>query len=185
MTTTPATSVTPTEAPFDCPGNYVAPTPTTLRCAKCNRPLAVKDAVHTPTGYVCPYFVKSRVATFYNAGPQHYIIAVVIAFVLGIPIGWGFSLIGNVGLFAIILTLFLGPAAGGLVAEAIRRVNGKNRGQYVWLASAIAFVVGTAFFAIFPALFRLLAGSPSFLFALIPVVGVGLAVSALIARMRI
>src|SRR6266545_2828027 len=57
---------------FDCP--YQASGPTTLRCAKCNRPLMAKDARRTPTGYVCPYYIKARVATFYNASPEHYVI---------------------------------------------------------------------------------------------------------------
>jgi hypothetical protein len=185
MTTTPAaTTSASTEVAFDCPGNYVSPAPTALRCSKCNRPLAVKDAKRTPTGYVCPYFVKARVATFYNAGPQHYLIAVGIAFVLGILIGFGLSLVGRIGFFSLILTLFIGPAAGGLVAEAIRRVNGKNRGQYIWLVASIAMVVGSAFFTILPPLSLLLRGSSGFLFALIPTLGIGLAVSALIARMR-
>ncbi len=182
-TTTNATG-NATSTAFDCPGNYIAPTPTTLRCSKCNRLLAVKDAKRTPTGYVCPYFVKARVATFYNAGPQHYAIATGIAFVLGILIGFALNLVAGIGFFSIILTVFVGPAAGGLVAEAIRRVNGKNRGQYIWLAAAIAMVIGSAYFTILPPLVRLLAGSPGFLFALIPTLGIGLAVSTLIARMR-
>jgi len=112
-------------------------------------------------------------------------VAVLIAFVLGLGIGFVLQLIGHVGFFAIILTLFVAPAAGGIVAEAIRRVNGKNRGQYVWLAAAIALAIGSAPFTILPPLVGLLAGSPSFLFALIPVVGLALTISTLVARLRI
>lgn len=182
MTATPA--VPATEATFDCPGNYQSPTPSTLRCSKCDRPLAVKDAQRTPTGYVCPYYVKARVATFYTAGPQQYIVAVLIAFVLGIGIGFVLRLVGSIGLFSIILTLIIAPAAGGLVAEAIRRANGKNRGQYIWLAAAIAMAAGAAYFTILPVLFSLLAGSPNFIFALIPIVGLVIAVTTMVARLR-
>jgi hypothetical protein len=147
--------------------------------------LGVKDARRTPTGYVCPYYVKSRVATFYTAGPQQYILAVLIAFALGIVLGIVLQFVGRIGFFAIILTIFIGPAAGGLVAEAVRRAVGKNRGQYIWLASAIALVAGSAFFTILPPLFLLLAGSPGFLFALIPAAGLVLAVGTLVARLRI
>jgi hypothetical protein len=182
------TSNTPAaEVPFDCPGSYVASVPSALRCSKCNRVLAVKDAVRTPTGHVCPYYVKSRVATFYNAKPEHYIVAGVIALVLGIGVGLALQLVGSIGFFAIILTIFIGPAAGGLVAEAVRRVlkaMGNARGQYIWLTAAIAMVVGAAFFTILPALFLVLRGSPSFLFALIPVAGLVMAVATLVARMR-
>lgn len=181
-------TITPlAEVPFDCPGNYVASVPSALRCSKCNRVLAVKDAVRTPTGHVCPYYVKSRVATFYNAQPQHYIVAALIAFVLGVGVGIALQLVGRIGFFAIILTVFLGPAAGGLVAEAIRRTlkaMGNARGQYIWLTAAIAMVIGAAFFTVLPPLFALLAGSPSFLFALIPLAGLVMAVGALVARMR-
>ncbi|BCX02419.1 MAG: hypothetical protein KatS3mg053_0357 [Candidatus Roseilinea sp.] len=169
---------------FDCPGNYQAATPSTLRCSKCNRPLAVKDAQRTPTGYVCPYYVKARVATFYTAGPKQYILAALVAFVLGIGIGFVLQFVGRIGFFALILTIFVGPAAGGLVAEAIRRVNGKDRGQYVWLVAAIAMVIGAAYFTVLPALFALLAGSPGFIFALIPIVGLAIAVTTLVARLR-
>jgi len=177
----------PAEAAFDCPGNYVASVPSTLRCSKCNRVLAVKDAVRTPTGHVCPYYVKSRVATFYNAQPQHYIVAALIAFVLGIGIGFALQFVGRIGFFAIILTIFVGPAAGGLVAEAVRRAMkamGNARGQYIWLTAAIAMVIGAAYFTILPALFALLAGSPGFIYALIPLAGLVMAVGTLVARMR-
>lgn len=186
-TNTATQTTAPAEAAFDCPGSYVASIPSALRCSKCNRVLAVKDAVRTPTGHVCPYYVKSRVATFYNAKPEHYIVAALIAFVLGIGIGIALQFIGRIGFFAIILTIFVGPAAGGLVAEAVRRVlkaMGNARGQYIWLTAAIAMVVGAAYFTILPALILLLAGSPGFLFALIPVAGLVMAVATLVARMR-
>ena len=169
---------------FDCP--YQASGPTTLRCSKCNRPLMAKDAVRTPTGYVCPFYVKARVATFYNARPEHYVIVAIVALVLGVVAGFALSFMGRIGFFAIILTLFGGPLIGGIVAEAIRRVLGKTRGQYFWLTAAIAMVIGAAFFTVLPALAGLLI-SPSLnsIFGLIPLVGLGLAVSTLIARMRI
>jgi hypothetical protein len=185
-TATPTTNA-PAQAAFDCPGNYVASVPSALRCSKCNRVLAVKDAVRTPTGHVCPYYVKSRVATFYNAKPEHYVVAALIALVLGIGVGIALQLVGSIGFFAIILTIFIGPAAGGLVAEAVRRAlkaMGNARGQYIWLTAAIAMVAGAAFFTILPALLRLLGGSPSFIFALIPVAGLVMAVATLVARMR-
>ncbi len=168
---------------FDCP--YVAGGPTTLRCSKCNRPLMARDAVRTPTGYVCPFYVKARVATFYNARVEHYVIVAVVAFVLGVVSGFALNILGNIGFFAIILILFGGPIIGGVVAEVIRRVLGRTRGQYFWLTAAIAMVVG-ALFTILPALLRFLfVPSIGSLFALIPVVGLGLAVSTLIARMRV
>jgi hypothetical protein len=164
---------------FNCP--YQASGETTLRCSKCGRPLMAKDARRTPTGYVCPYYVKARVATFYNATPIHYVIVAAISFVLGIVAGFALRLVGNIGFFAIILSLFAGPIIGGVVAEAIRRVMPRTRGQYFWLAAAVGLVVGAAI-PLLPLLFQILAGN---IFALIPLVGLGIAVSTLIARMRI
>ncbi len=172
----------------DCPGNYVAARPSALRCAKCNRPLDVKDAQRTPTGYVCPYYVKARVATFYNAGAHHYIVTALIATVAGALAGFVLQLVGNIGFFAIILTLFVAPLAGGLIAELIQRtlrMMGRARGQHVWLVAASGTVLGAAAFVIAPVILLLLVGSPGAIFALIPVLGLVLTVSTLIARLRI
>jgi uncharacterized YccA/Bax inhibitor family protein len=95
-TSNPAPS-TPTATFGDCPGNYVASLPTTLRCARCTRPLLVKDAKRTPTGYVCPYYVKARVATFYNANALHHVGVGVLALIGGIVAGLALQLIGTIG----------------------------------------------------------------------------------------
>ncbi len=163
---------------------YVADGPTTLRCSKCNRPLMPKDAKRTPTGYVCPNYVKARVATFYNAQPVHYAIVAVVALVSGIAAGFVLRLVGTIGFFAIILTLFVAPAIGGIVAEAIRRLLKGIRGQYFWAVAGAALAVGAAYFTVLPLIALLLAGSPSFIWALIPLGGLALAVSTLAARMR-
>ncbi len=170
---------------FDCP--YQASGPTTLRCSKCNRPLMARDARRTPTGYVCPFYVKARVATFYNARVEHYVVVAVLAFVLGIGAGFALNFMARIGFFALILILFGGPIIGGIVAEVIRRVLGRTRGQYFWLTAAVAMVAGASIFTILPILASLLLAGPSLnlLFALIPLVGLGLAVSTLVARMRI
>jgi hypothetical protein len=185
--TATATPTTTTADTFDCPGDYQAAVPSTLRCSKCNRVLAVKDAQRTPTGYVCPFYVKARVARFYNAKPEHYIVAGLIALALGAGLGFVLQLVGGIGFFALILTFFIGPAAGGLIAEAIRRTlkaMGNVRGQYTWLVAAICTVIGASFFVLLRPLLLLLAGSPNFLFALIPAVGLVLAVGTLVARLR-
>ena len=144
-----------------------------------------KDAKRTPTGYVCPYYVKARVATFYNAQPIHYVIAGAIAFGLGIAGGFVLRLVGTIGFFSIILTLFVAPIIGGVVAEAIRRALRRTRGQHMWLVAAVAFVIGAAYFVILPPILLALSGSPNFIWALIPAGGLVLAVSTMIARMRV
>ena len=171
--------------PFDCPGNYQAPLPTNLRCSKCNRPLAVKDAKRTPTGYVCPYFVKARVATFYNASPLQHVLVGALAIPIGIVVGLGLSVLGRIGFFSIILTMTAAPAAGAGIAELIRRIFKGTRGQYFWLAASIGVVIGSAWFTVLPLLLGLLAGNFGSIWALIPLVGLGILVSAMVARMRL
>ena len=168
-----------------CDYGYLAGGPTTLRCARCERPLMVKDAQRTPTGYVCPNYVRGRVAMFYNANALHYVIVFVVALLGGVVAGLALQLISRIGFFSLIIMFVAAPAIGAGIAEVIRRALGKNRGQYFWLAATIAVILGAAWFVILPPLFGLLAGSPNFLFALIPILGLGILISAMIARMRI
>jgi hypothetical protein len=179
---TPSTAASSTSgAPFgDCPGNYVAGAPTTLRCAKCTRPLLVKDAKRTPTGYVCPYFVKARVATFYNATPLNYLALGVLCLPVGLLAGVVLNLVGGF----VYLGLLLGPAAGAGIAELIQRIFKGKRGQYFWLVAALCVGLGAGTLSAGPALFGLLSGSIGGLFRLLPLISIGLMLSALIYRLR-
>ncbi|MCW1968781.1 MAG: hypothetical protein KIH69_011785 [Anaerolineae bacterium] len=164
---------------------YKASGETTLRCAKCERPLMVKDAVRTPTGYVCPYFVKGRVATFYNAGPQHYLIAALVALVGGAVTGFILQIMSGIPFIAIILTLAAAPAIGTKLGDVIGRAIKPARGQYIWLVAAIAIVIGGAYFAILPGLLGLFRFSLAAIFDLIPAVGLAVMVGAVIRRLRL
>jgi len=172
------------DAPFDCPGNYVAPTPTTLPCAKCSRPLAVKDAVRTPTGYVCPYYVKARVATFYNATPLQHALVFGLTLLLGVAVGFGLTLISGISFFSIIILMTAGPAAGAGIAEIVRRAFKGVRGQYFWAAATAGIIVGAGALVVLPLVFIMLMGGFPGLSALIQLLGLGLVVSTLIARLR-
>jgi hypothetical protein len=180
--TNPSTTTTPTGP---CEYGYLAGGPTTLRCARCTRPLLVKDAQHTPTGYVCRNYVKGRVAMFYTANPMHYTIVAAVALVGGLLAGLGLRLIGNIGFFSLIIMFVAAPAIGAGIAEVIRRALGKSRGQYFWLTASIAVVIGAAYFIILPPLVGLLGGRVNLISAIIPIIGLGLLVSAMVARMRI
>jgi hypothetical protein len=93
--------------------------------------------------------------------------------------------VGTIGFFAIILTLFVGPAIGGIVAEVIRRLLKGIRGQYFWAVAGTALAIGAAYFTLLPIIIALLQGSPGFIWGLIPVGGLALAVSTLAARLRV
>jgi hypothetical protein len=169
---------------FDCPGSYVAPTPTNLRCSKCSRPLAVKDAVRTPTGYVCPYYVKARVATFYNATPLQHALVFGMTLVIGIIVGLGLQLVSGIPFLSIIILLAAAPAAGAGIAELVRRAFKGVRGQYFWAAATAGILLGAAVFVVLPLLFTLLNGRLPGLGTLLQLLGLGLLISTLIARMR-
>ena len=175
------------QPPKACEYGYTASAPTTLKCAKCELPLMVKDAKRTPTGYVCPNYVKGRIALAYNANTSHYVVAMLIALALGAVAGFALSLVSRVGFFSIILMTFAGPIAGGAIAEAVRRTlkaMGKARGQYIWLAAAIAVGVGASPFILIPALLGLLGGGFN-LSPLISIYGLVVTIGTLIARLRI
>ena len=167
-----------------CEYGYLAGSPTTLRCAKCTRPLLVKDARQTPVGYVCPNYVKGRVSASYNAAPQHYVVAGVIALVMGVVAGFALSLVSGVGFFGFLIMTFVAPTAGGIIAEAIRislKKMGKVRGQYIWLVAAICVGVGTA-----PFLLGLFLRRGFDLFGIgILLYGLAVTIATLIARLRI
>ena len=115
-------------------------------------------------------------------------VAGVIALVLGVVAGFALSFVSQVGFFGFILMTFVGPAAGGIIAEAIRvplKNMGKVRGQYIWLVAAICVGVGAAPFLLLPALLSLLAGSLGIIGSLIGLYGLGVTIATLIARLRI
>lgn len=182
---TPPESSTPE---FVCPGNYVAPKPSSLRCAKCGRPLDVKDARYTPTGYVCPYYVKARVATFYNAGFVHYVAVGALCFVLGLLIGFLLRLVVvPIPFFSLWITLILAPLLGGSIAELVRRVMramGDARGQHTWLVSAVLLSIGGLLVILPDLILMLLLAIPPSLSLLIALGGILLAAVTLAARLR-
>ncbi|MBX7214143.1 MAG: hypothetical protein K1X39_09050 [Thermoflexales bacterium] len=179
--------MTQSQAPaseWQCP--YQPSGETTLRCAKCARPLMVKDARRTPIGYVCPEYVKGRRATFFNAKGYDYPLTAILALLGGVISTVIFSLIGDLGIFAIYLLIPAGPVAGGIVAEVLRRLLKKRRGQWSWLVAVVAFGLGALIVLGAPTLY-ILARTGMLVFAgsLVALIGVGTAIATLVARLRL
>ncbi len=124
-------------------------TETLLRCNRCDKPICPRCAVRTPVGFRCRQCVGQQQAVYFTARPLDYVVAAGVGLVLSViagaimtPLGWFFA-------------LFLGPLAGGLIAEAVRWAIGRRRGRYVWLVVSGCVVVGA-----------LLAGLPGLLLSL-------------------
>jgi hypothetical protein len=55
---------------------------TQLRCNRCDRPICIKCATHTPTGYRCPECIRSQQKVFVTTRWYDQIIAAVITIVI-------------------------------------------------------------------------------------------------------
>jgi hypothetical protein len=163
-------------------------TETLLRCNKCGKPVCIKCVQLTPVGYRCKECLQVQRVGYYNATPVDYIAAGLIGIVVSAIGGFVMALLGGFWLLAI----FAGPIGGGIVAEAIRTVVRKHRGQYLWLlAGAVILVGGVVGLAGFPLASALATGkfvamtrSAGVLFNLGFWIYAALAVSTAAARLR-
>jgi hypothetical protein len=182
---TDATTTTPTPASTDT--LYCANHPntaTSLRCNKCNKPICTKCAVLTPVGYRCRECVRGQQQIFETVVWYDYLVAGVLAAVLG---GLAGALLVNLGWF----TIFLSPIAGGAIAEIVRIAIRRRRGRYLFMAAAGAYVVGCLPLFLFGLLSLLLVGGRgggAGLFGLLsllwPIVYTALATGTFYARLR-
>jgi hypothetical protein len=123
---------------------------TMLRCNRCDKPICHQCAVQTPVGFRCQECVRSQQAVYYNAERLDLPLAGVIALALGAVVGaLAFAVLGGFGLFGFIAALFVGPFAGGLIAEAIRRAVKRRRSREMKWIAAGACIAGIALGGLF------------------------------------
>ncbi len=108
---------------------------TGLRCNRCEKPICVKCAILTPTGYRCVDCVRSQQKIFNTAVWFDYLLSIPIAIILAFI---GSSLTSRIGFF----TIFIAPVAGVVIAEAIRFAIRKRRSKRLFQLSAGAAAVG-------------------------------------------
>jgi hypothetical protein len=89
---------------------------TQLRCNRCDKPICIKCATHTPTGYRCPECIRSQQKVFVTTRWFDPIIAMVIT---GIIAFLG-SLLPFLGFVIILIALGAGFAAVWVVKKAIQ-----------------------------------------------------------------
>ena len=165
--------------------SYAATAPTSLRCAKCARPLLVKDAQRVFNGYTCAGFIKARQNIFYNASFGHYVIIVILGALAGALIGAGLYVLASSLLFyGFFLMTAIGPAVGGAAVEVIRRAIGKARGRNFWLAAAIATGTGAGLVLLIATIVTWVLGDANLVALLSAGYGLALVLGMIATRLR-
>ncbi|MBM3130115.1 MAG: hypothetical protein FJ009_16010 [Chloroflexi bacterium] len=125
-----------TDAPVFCVNH--PKTETLLRCNKCGKPVCIKCVERTPVGYRCKDCLRVQQAGYYTATPRDYALIALIGTIASIIAGGIAAALGGLWL----IMIFYAPAAGGIIAEIIRRAIQKRRGKYIALVACATLVVG-------------------------------------------
>ncbi len=116
---------------------------TVLRCRTCDKYICVKCAVRTPTGYRCKECVRDQQKIFDTAQWYDYLLGFILAGVLSGLASFLIVFIAEfIGFFAFFIVFAAAPAAGGLIAEAMRRVTGRRRAKGLFLTIIIGAALG-------------------------------------------
>jgi len=119
---------------------------TLLRCNKCGKPICQRCGVRTPVGIRCRECAQLRRPPNYVVGPGHYVLAALVALPVSILAGF---IMQQVGIF---FALFIGAAAGGLIAEIVCRATGGKHGNALAALVSACIVVGAVAAGLLPLL---------------------------------
>jgi hypothetical protein len=108
---------------------------TSLRCNRCGEPICSQCAQQTPTGYRCPECVRDQKKVFNTAKSQDYFLAFGAAAIISYI---GAFIAARIGFF----TILLAPAAGTIIAEAVRSITAKRRSRTLYLTTVAGIIVG-------------------------------------------
>jgi hypothetical protein len=117
---------------------------TRLRCNKCGEPICVRCARRTPVGFRCPQCLHNQQAVYYTATAVDHVVAAAIVLVVGTIAAYIMSLMGLIGFYGWFLAIFLGPIAGGLIAEVVHRAIGGRRGRWLSVMAVSCLVLSAA-----------------------------------------
>ena len=111
---------------------------TQLRCNRCNKPICIKCATHTPTGYRCPECIRSQQKVFVTTKWFDPLIAALITGVI--------SFLGSlITIFLGFYTIFIAMGAGFFAVWAVRKAISNRRSPTLKIVMSI-----TAFVASLP-----------------------------------
>jgi hypothetical protein len=111
---------------------------TQLRCNRCDKPICIKCATHTPTGYRCPECIRSQQKVFVTTKWFDPLIAFLITGVI--------SFLGSlITIFLGFYTIFIAMGAGWLVVWVVKKAINNRRSPTLKIVMSI-----TAFVASIP-----------------------------------
>jgi len=110
--------------------------PTSLRCNRCEKPICIKCAVLTPTGYRCKECVRGQQKVYETAQWIDFPLACGLAFIIAF-LG---SFLAQAMYF---LTIFVAPIVGTILAEVVRVVVRRRRSKRLFQAVAISAALGS------------------------------------------
>lgn len=111
---------------------------TQLRCNRCNKPICIQCATHTPTGYRCPECIRSQQKVFITTKWFDQLIAF---FVTGVISFLGGLLGANLGIYS----LFIAMGTGYLAVLATKKAISNRRSPLLkYVMSGAAFMASFA-----------------------------------------
>jgi hypothetical protein len=110
---------------------------TSLRCNRCEKPICIKCAVLTPTGYRCRDCVRGQQKVFDTAQNFDFPVAFIVA---AVPAFLGSLILPYIGF----LTIFVGPLLGGVIAELVRTAVRRRRSKPLFVTAAVGAAIGCA-----------------------------------------
>ena len=111
-------------------------TPTLLRCNRCEKPICMRCAVLTPTGYRCKECVRGHQKVFETALWQDYLLGSIVALVLSFL---GSLIVPTLGWFSI----FVVPIVGVIIGEAARFAIRRRRARTLFLVITAMAALGS------------------------------------------
>jgi hypothetical protein len=140
-----------------------------LRCYRCGIKLEPTKAIPTPVGYTCAKCKRELEQAYFTAQVMDYLIALVTTIPLSALAAFllGF-LLGGIGFFTILITLFIAPTVGTLIASMVFRAVGRRRGRYlahlvaggIVFGAVIAWLLGIGWLSV--GLYAFMAASASY-----------------------
>lgn len=118
-------------------------TETLIRCSKCLDPICTKCAIRTPVGLRCAKCARIGRSPLYILGPQHYIIAGMVALAASLVAG------AIVVQLSLLFTIILSAPIGGLIGEVVLRSTRGKRGRPVQIITAVCIALGALFGPLF------------------------------------